>query len=243
MLPSLLAALALVLVHWITPQLRFLSNRPRSRWLSFAGGASIAYVFLHLLPEIAEGHELLVEETGEAPLGGFGIWLVSLGALLAFYGVERAVQSRELRADAEKDHESHPGVYRVHLASFALYNLVTGYLLVDRGAGEHGLLPLVTYAVAMALHLLITDFGLLEAFRAGYLRHGRPILSAAVLLGWGIGAATEVPELWIALVMAALGGSVILNVLKEELPKERESRFSALLLGAAAFALLLWLEG
>jgi hypothetical protein len=53
--------------------------------------------------------------------------------------------------------------------------------------------------------------------------------------------ATEIPALWMALVMAALGGGVILNVLKEELPAERDSRFSALLLGAAAFAGLLWL--
>jgi hypothetical protein len=237
MTAPLFAALALSAVHFVTPRLRFLSNTPRSVWLSLAGGASIAYVFLHLLPEIAHGDELLARETGNT---AFGIWGVALGSLLAFYGIERLVQSERMRSTA-RDAESRPGIFRVHLASFAVYNLVTGYLLVDRVRGDEGVAGLVVFAVAMAPHLLITDHGLLEAFRSGYLRRGRWILTAALLAGWAVGAATELPEHWIALTMAALGGGVILNVLKEELPRERDSRFWALLLGAAVFAGLLWL--
>jgi hypothetical protein len=237
MTAPLLAALGLSAVHFLTPRLRFLSNTPRSVWLSLAGGASIAYVFLHLLPEIAHGDELLTEEAGGT---AFGIWAVALASLLAFYGIERLVQSEQMRTTA-KGHRSRPGIFGVHLASFTVYNLVTGYLLVHRVRGDEDAAGLVVFAVAMALHLLITDHGLLEAFRAGYLRFGRWLLTAALLAGWAVGAATELPEHWVALVMAALGGGVILNVLKEELPKERESRFWALLLGAAVFAGLLWL--
>lgn len=39
--------------------------------------------------------------------------------------------------------------------------------------------------------------------------------------------------------MAFLAGEVILNVLKEELPNERKSRFGAFALGTAAYAALL----
>jgi hypothetical protein len=38
---------------------------------------------------------------------------------------------------------------------------------------------------------------------------------------------------------AFVGGSVILNVLKEELPEDRQSRFGAFLVGAAAYSALL----
>jgi hypothetical protein len=239
----LLAVLALVAVHFVTPRLRFLSNRPRSIWLSFAGGASLSYVFLHLLPEIAHGQELLAREaSGEAALLGFEIWGVALAALLAFYGIERLIQREAMRRGPDGA-EDEPGIFRVHLASFAVYNLLTGYLMVDRmrGEGDHAG-GLLVFAVAMGLHLLITDFGLLEAFRDGYLRLGRWLLSGALVAGWAVGAVTALPDLWVAMTMAALGGSVILNVLKEELPAERESRFWALLLGAGGFAGLLLLE-
>ena len=41
------------------------------------------------------------------------------------------------------------------------------------------------------------------------------------------------------LLFALLAGGVIMNVLKEELPEERESCFWALALGAAVYAALL----
>ncbi|WP_226480697.1 universal stress protein [Natrinema amylolyticum] len=45
-------ALALALVHLFAGRLGFSGPIPRSRWLSFAGGVSVAYVFVHLLPEV-----------------------------------------------------------------------------------------------------------------------------------------------------------------------------------------------
>jgi hypothetical protein len=42
---------------------------------------------------------------------------------------------------------------------------------------------------------------------------------------------------------AFLGGAIILNTLKEELPSERESRVLPFLLGAGAYAALLIAEG
>ena len=32
----------------------------RSRWLSLAGGVSVAYVFVHILPELAKGQDVMV---------------------------------------------------------------------------------------------------------------------------------------------------------------------------------------
>ena len=53
------------------------------------------------------------------------------------------------------------------------------------------------------------------------------MLAGAVLLGWVIDLLTEIPEVAIAVLVAFLAGGVVLNVLKEELPEERESRFWA----------------
>lgn len=47
---TLLAACAMAALHVFAGKLSILDEAPRSRWLSVAGGISVAYVFLHLLP-------------------------------------------------------------------------------------------------------------------------------------------------------------------------------------------------
>ena len=272
MLPLSLVALAvLVAVHLLADRLRFLDGTPRSRWLSAAGGISLAYVFLHLLPELAEGQALLAEEGLSLAFVEFEVYGLALVGLLAFYGIERMVQEgdgmgrEEIAGDADpelrrgENTEAHPAFW-LHLATFAIYNLIIGYLLLHRGGHEEGHAEnahgaegaaeglsasggegaaLLTFAVAMALHFLVTDYGLREDFRRGWMRKGRWVLSAAVVAGWALGALVTLPEIWVLCLIAFLGGGVILNVLKEELPEERQSRFVALLAGAGAYAALL----
>ena len=233
---SFAAAALLVAVHLFSGRLRFLSGTPRSRWLSSAGGVSVAYVFIHLLPEIARGQRLF-EDRAVQPLGYLEhhAYLLALTGLVVFYGLERLVKRRRERLP--KDAETPPGVFWLHIASFSVYNVLVGYLLLHRE--EPGLSSLIWFAVAMALHFLVNDFGLQQDHRGRFDRIGRWVLSAALLVGWTMGVFIEVTELAISACIAFLTGSVILNVMKEELPEERASRFSAFLLGAFGYAALL----
>ncbi len=235
---ALVAALGLAAVHVFAARLRFLDGVPRSRWLSGAGGVSVAYVFVHLLPELADG-----QATASAVRSGaFGavereVYLLALAGLLVFYGAERlAKSSGELKHQADGETSS-SAAFWVHLASFGVYNVIIGYLLVHRE--EPGAVGLAAFAVAMALHFVVTDYGLRTDYKQSWERIGRWALVAAVLAGWALGATVEVSEMAVAGVTAFLGGGVILNVLKEELPEERKSRFSALLIGAIGYAALL----
>ncbi len=78
-----------------------------------------------------------------------------------------------------------------------------------------------------------------EHHKRDYQRFGRWILVAAIVVGWIIGLATEISEVALAVLIAFLAGGVILNVLKEELPEERESRSSAFVIGVVAYTALL----
>ena len=269
---SLIGLALFCLVHVFADRMRFLDGTPRSRWLSAAGGISLAYVFLHFLPELAEGQSLVREGEGGAvavPFIEFELYGLALVGLLTYYGAERYVQTEkgagrvdsvhthsEPHHEAKDDHEH--GSYWVHLVSFAIYNVLAGYLLVRRGEAEHGHggeaethetggsilfqeadLSLFTFAAALAIHFLVTDYALREDFRDGYMKLGRWVLCGAVALGWGLGAFVALPEIAVLALMAVLGGGIILNVLKEELPAERQSRFGALLAGAAGYAVLL----
>ncbi len=61
---ALVLVAGLAAVHLFSGRMRFLDVSPRSRWLSAAGGVSVAYVFVHLMPDLAEEQETLRDTVG-----------------------------------------------------------------------------------------------------------------------------------------------------------------------------------
>ncbi|MFC6997639.1 ZIP family transporter [Rufibacter roseus] len=237
---TLLPLLGLMIVHLFGHKLKFLEGVPRSLWLSGAGGVSVAYVFLHLFPELQEGQEHLQEAAESRGLSFLKhhMYLMALVGLVIFYGMERlAIKSRDGGKGTSDD--TPPSVFWIHIGSFAVYNALVGYLLHKRE--EQNVEEVLFYFVAMALHFLVNDFGLREHHKKRYQHVGRWILALALSIGWGIGLAMEISEAATALLLAFLAGGVVLNVLKEELPEERKSRFSAFLVGTGLYAVLLLL--
>jgi zinc transporter ZupT len=238
--PTFVAVAVFVLVHLFVGRLQFLEGVPRSRWLSLAGGVAVAYVFLHILPELSS-HQLTLETHAATSRIAFleaEIYLVALAGLSSFYGLERYVRGSraEVRACGQAD-EPERRVFWLHIGSFAIYNALIGYLLVHRE--QPGVWSLVFYTVAMALHFVTNDYGLRHDYKQAYDREARWIIAAAVVVGWLLGLFVEVSEIGLALLFAFLAGGVILNVLKEELPEERKSRFLPFLSGVVSYAALL----
>lgn len=225
------AAAVMAAVHVASPWLVFLDRTPRSIWLSVAGGVSVAYVFVHLLPELARLQREHFGDHVEALL-----YLFAAAGLVAYYGLEQIAK----RHGGGAAHQTPASVFWLHLGSFALYNLLIGYLLHEQARLE-GRGGLALYAGAMALHFLVNDRALYRHHGELYTRRGGWILAVATLAGWGIGLQFEIGMTWIAAAIALLAGSVVLNVIKEELPEDRESRFWAFALGASLYSGLLLL--
>ncbi len=245
-LAALIAALVLAAVHLLAPRLRALTLVPRRGWLSAAGGVSVAYVFVHLLPELAEGQAAIEGEGGaEAaapePMLGFlegHVYLVALVGLAVFYGVEKHSLHSRRRNRHETGADCTTGdAFWLSIASFTLYNAIIGYLLL-RGDLEETM-QLVLYTLALGVHFVINDLALSEHHRDAYRREARWMIAAAVLVGWLAGMAIDVSERVIALIVAFIAGGVVLNVLKEELPGERLARFWPFVGGALAYTVLL----
>jgi hypothetical protein len=244
---AIVAAVVLSLVHVVTPSMRFLARTPRSVWLSLAGGVSVAYVFVHLLPELAAGQEAIRRAASDV---GFDfaerhVYLIALAGLAAFYGLDKLAKrsrtadpgSASRAGEVSPEASTSAAVFWIHMGSFGVYNALIGYLLLHREVP--GVRSLVFFAVAMALHFLVTDVALDDDHKRRYRSVGRFLLVLAVLAGLGIGFATEIPKAPLAVLVAFLAGGVILNVLKEEVPGARQSRFWAFTLGMAAYAALL----
>ena len=232
-------------IHLFASRVKALQSVPRNGWLSFAGGASVAYVFLHLLPELEAGHRQLLD-TGHRLVSWteYPTYIIALLGLTGFYALERLAK-RHAPMAAHKDIDEEPeevrAVFWIHIVSFTVYNLVVGSALYEMHAA--GPRNFWLYVVAMGFHIFVTDQGFTRHYRKPYLRFGRWILAGALLIGWGVTLLAHIPHYVLAPLSAFIGGGVILNVMKEELPSEQESKLLPFLSGVFGYGgLVLLLE-
>lgn len=223
-LSSFIAVCLLSLTHIFVGRLRFLHAQPHSAWLSLSGGAAVAYVFAYLLPKLAQKQEVLLNAS-DSGLYGFlehHAYLVALAGFVVYYGIGRA-------AVFAKNH-----VLLVQVAGFVGYSVLIGYLVAD----SPSIVALVLITIAMSLHFLGMDHGLLHKYGAAYDRVIRWLLVLSILVGWGIGVSTKISDTTVALWFAFLAGGIIINVIEEELPAENHGRFLPFFAGAVAFTIL-----
>ncbi|MRX70707.1 hypothetical protein GJU40_00800 [Bacillus lacus] len=233
---TLVYALGFIFVHLYSKYLTFLHTIPRSKLLSIAGGISVAYVFIHLLPELNMHQQQIDDRLNDGWMNFLNhhIYIVAMAGLASFYGLERMVK---VSKKISKNSDEYARVFWIHIISFTIYNALIGYLLV-RGENE-GFFEMALYFIALSVHFLSNDNSLRESHEHVYDHKGRWILAGAILFGWLIGVTVEVNELILSFLFAFLAGGIVLNVLKEELPEEKESHFGAFFLGSAAYSIIL----
>ncbi|MQR97092.1 hypothetical protein EJV22_17985 [Fictibacillus phosphorivorans] len=241
---SFIFAIGFAIVHLCSKYLSYIKKSLQSKFLSFAGGVAVSYVFLHLLPDLSHYQQ----KVGKRLNHGIGhyledhIYLIAVLGLALFYGLERLVKNSKKKKGGQSNYEEvavSSGVFWVHMASFFLYNAVIGYLLIrEEYETKWGML---FFFMALSIHFVANDYGLRKDHKQKYDKYGRVWLTVAILIGWGIGAITVVHELIVSILVALLAGGIILNVLKEELPDDQESSFIAFITGLAGFSVLMML--
>ncbi|MDQ0429676.1 protein-S-isoprenylcysteine O-methyltransferase Ste14 [Planomicrobium stackebrandtii] len=236
---SFIFAIGFVLIHLFSKRLKLLKVLPRSRFLSVAGGISVAYVFLHLLPELSIFQDELQGELENSGLQFLEnhIYVIAMAGLVIFYALEHSVKTSKKKNKHADQPKAATGVFWVHIVTFALYNSVISYLLVREEYGDP--LGMFLFFIAMGVHFITNDKGLRATHQEEYDRYGRWLLAAAILVGWATGAFADVHEWIISVLTAFLAGGVILNVLKEELPEERESSLVSFCVGLTSYSILL----
>lgn len=207
------------------------------RWVSAAAGVSVAYVFVDVLPELAEQNRAI---NASAPNNGFyaeqRIYCLALLSFVLMYGLEHLVLSQRAAAKGEAAGQA-DAIYWLHLAGFAAYSALIGYLLVERA--ERGTVALALYVAAMAIHFVVVNHSLVEEHGSAYRRHGHWVLAASVLAGWALASTVELSGLAFARMFALLAGGVVITSLRAELPDDRDGRFWPFCGAAVVFAAVL----
>ena len=188
--------------------------------ISFGAGMSVAYVFVHLMPELHDVRSAFAASVS-MPLRyeGMAIYFVALVGFLVFYGLDHLRTRLRESATAEQA----GAALKLHVGGFAAYVLLVAYLLVHNLAETPTSTAL--YAFAIAVHFLGVDHALREEHGAAYERVGRFVLAGMAILGWGVGLLISLPPYVIALCVAFVSGAIIMNSTIMELPSEKDGRF------------------
>lgn len=232
-LTSFVAALVLTAVQAVPHFIGEPRERNRRLIHSAAGGVAVAFVFLHLLPEVDALRDAVQERTGAASVfDAHAIFVLGLVGLSVFYGVEVLARASHRRAGTSSSIADQVGIM-----VFAAYYSLIGYLLWEQA--QESLPALTAYTIAVALHLVVVDYGLRDNHREAYTRVGWWVLAAAMLIGWAAGAVVHIPDWGVGIMMALFAGALILVALKEELPAERSGHYGAFIAGVVAYSALL----
>jgi hypothetical protein len=209
--------------------------------LSVAGGVAVAYVFVHLLPEMNRAGDVFVQITAHRslPMPEFRVYLAALIGFVLFYGLENMVRwsSRSGRREQAGYGASDP-VFLLQMGGFAIYTGLISYLMVHSIDEES--VPILMYGTAMGLHFFSVDLLLHHEHGRLYDTFGKWILAGAALTGWACGAWVEVPKPVAITMLGIISGGVVMNSMIMELPDEKNGRFLPFCAGAAAYSVLLF---
>ena len=224
---SFFAILLFALVHLGVPKVRQLGWVSKGRFLSFGGGVALSYVFIDLLPKLGKSDALVQAALqGSFPYFERHVFVLTLLGFLLFF-----------LADRTHSPEGKKKKLCLCLSSYALFNFLIGYAVADSYNPE--VQPLGLFTFAMALHYFTNDYSLSESHDKTYRTTGKWLLIISLFLGWVTGLMTDLPSTGVALISAFIGGGVILNVTRHELPSNKPNNTKVFLFSALGYTILL----
>ena len=223
--------------HWLASWVASFPDQQQQRWASVGGGAGLAYVFIHLLPQLASGGSELSDVRGlidyvPAPLVEALLFLVALVGVLVVFCLHVLMKQRQ---------GAPPYSAWLQLFNFAAINFLYAYSLpslITTGVG-YGIL----FTVAISAHVLLMDRYIAEHHPQRFRRRNRWIGSAALVLGLVHAFVFHpVDALTLATATAFLGGGLLMAVFRDELPDLQQARLPWLLAGCGGMGGLLLLQ-
>lgn len=230
----------LALTHIFAPSIldsRLLNKTPlrQDAVASFSGGVAVAYVFVHMLPELADGELAFADITIPDAIPDLfiqsALFLVALIGLVVFYAFD---------AKAAESKDGSKSLYRANLIMIGVLSLIFSYTNPDRI--KLGADFAILFAIVMSLHFVLSDRGLARAHPNHFRRKDRWVLTAFLFAGLALSYFVPPPnELFVAIPTAFLGGAVLMAVFREELPNVSVARLGWFTSGVGLFSvLLLW---
>ena len=216
-------------------------NRYRYILISFAGGISISYVFLTILPKLAKSQKLLLssDDSGILLFLEHNSYLLALIGLIIFFFSEQLVSYLLIRPKRPQLEPYVKFVISMHVSLMAGYYLLTGFIITEMKDVSPS--SIILFTVAMIFHFHSMDFIIYKKYPAIYEGFVKWIFVLATLAGWIIAVTTEVNQLILALSTSFFAGILIITTIKEKIPDGNKSiPLFPFLLGVIMYSLVIY---
>ncbi len=208
---SLLLALTIALTHLSVVYLAKIDKDKQKIITSIGGGISIAYIFLHLLPELAlKGKHNIESLNISSEFLEVSFFLVALLGLLILFVVDALSETSKIPKENN---------FKLHL----IYNISITYLYAFTlpEVVKEGLFYSILYTFTLSAHVFSSDRVIFRFHEIFYKSKYRWIGFSAVLLGVLHSLTFEyIYSIQLDYAFAFLSGGVLLNTFLEELPKK-----------------------
>ena len=241
-LNSFIAVLIMIIAYYFGGRFVNSTRSDRKYLVSVAAGISVAYIFVSLLPELSDAQEFYNNKKNEEAfqLQNIIIYLTALLGFLFFIGLENFIISKREKDHAENQtHSSRDMVTGIYLTGFLLNNFLISYLIVYWGNSNSALF---FYTIAMSVHLVALDYSAIKEFGAGF-KYIKLVMMLSLIAGWLVGILTKFPEEIEHIATGFIAGSIIINSVKDEFPKEGSNvKYKVFLISSVIYSILLILS-
>lgn len=225
-----LVLLILAAVHFFASQNQFSSWIWQGRFLSFASGISFAYIFVELLPALAKGQPIL-KETFQGTISWLDkhSYIIALLGFLFYYGLYTQSKQGGVRN------------FWLSMTGYLIFNFFIGASLFD--STNPDIQPIALFTFAMGMHYFVNDHNIAEDHPELFKNQARWMLVGILILGYCVGFITQVPDSISAIAISFVAGGVLLNSIRNELPKREQIAYAFFVLGSLSYAALILLKG
>jgi uncharacterized membrane protein YiaA len=236
---SLVAVAVLIAVHLTAGYFDRWQGRGRELFLSAAGGVTVAYVVMQLLPALSASDNT-IRPAAQEFLPFFerhGYFLAVIGIVVFYANANQIARSRARQRSAVGEDRADRRAFITSMILMGIFNFMVAYSLGDPNTPD--VKPVVLFVLALALFYYIADESLHSNYEADYHRIGRWILSAALGIGWLLGVFFDIPATTLALAVAFFSGGILVTVLGHQLQPGASHKVWAFATGALVFSVLL----
>jgi len=207
-------------------------------WVSFSAGASVAYVFMHVFPEVGLFQQQLFGHGETASFIKEQLYLAALSGLCFLFLLDSIEQHLiNENVDPAKPYRHFLKLFWLRSVLYGLYNLMVAYMITEKPASD--LVNLLLIAVALMLHFIVLNTGFIEDYGIYYQKYVRWLAVAGLFLGWILGIFTAQPDEIIATCFAIVGGMITYVALKYELTETENQAPIHFLAGVVLYSLII----
>ena len=212
-----LLALVLSCVDYITEGKFSEDSLAKTKFISIAGGVSISYIVLILLPEVYNGAIKINQLLYLSVLAGFG----------TFHIIEKYIRIKYSYLKYKRHHDL------IHTITSFIYFIIVGFVLVklidkDITTGVLFFIPILFHITIDSIPKKISKKPALKIF-----------IASSPVIGAIIASFLAVSEAVMVALLGIISGVLLYTVTRESIPKEREGKPIFFLIGLLLFTVLI----